>query len=136
MGAVEDYITYYGARQWQQLRTVFDHLDFKRTGYNDLFTDADKYVDFLEEIVPTFGADYQLEIERIVYTPGEKVAFAQFVEHLELKGAMTDIPETIIFDLNDDGLIRRMSLYIKQPGGPAQVDGENAIGVPADLLFG
>ncbi len=82
MGAVEDYFSFYGAQQWQQLRTVFDHSDFKRTGYADLFTDADKYVDFLE-----------------------------------------DVPETIIFDLNDKGLIRRMSLYAKQPGGPAPAAG-------------
>ena len=43
MGAVEDYLSYYGAHQWQQLRTVFDHSDFERTGYNDAFTDANKY---------------------------------------------------------------------------------------------
>ena len=108
----------WGVHQWQQLQTVFDHWDFKRTGYNDLFTDVDKYVDFLEEIVPTMGADYELQVERIVYAPGEKVAFGEFIEHLEVKGVMTDIPETIIFDFNDEGLIRRMSLYLKQPGGP------------------
>jgi hypothetical protein len=126
MGAVEEYFSYYGAREWQQLRTVFDHSDFKRTGYADLFTDADKYVDFLEEIAPTFGADYKLQIERIVYAQGEKVAFAQLTERLELKGVMTDVPETIIFDLNDEGLIRRMSLYAKQPGGPAPAAGKDA----------
>ena len=76
-------------------------------------------MDFLEEIVPTMGADYELQVERIVYAPGEKVAFGEFIEHLEVKGVMTDIPETIIFDFNDEGLIRRMSLYLKQPGGPA-----------------
>jgi hypothetical protein len=41
---------------------------------------------------------------------------------------MTDVPETIIFDLNDEGLIRRMSLYLKQPGGPAPADGKDAGG--------
>jgi len=129
MGAVEDYISYYSAHQWQQLRTVFDPSDFRRTGpYLDVFTDVDKYVDFLEEVVPTMGADYELQIERIVYAPGEKVAFGQLIEHLELDGVMTDIPETIIFDLNDDGLIRRMSLYLKQPGGLAPVGGEDAMG--------
>jgi hypothetical protein len=70
-------------------------------------------------IVPTLGADYELRTERIVYAPGEKVAFGEFVEHLEVNGVMTDIPETMIFDFNDEGLIRRMSLYIKHPGGPA-----------------
>jgi hypothetical protein len=128
MGAIEDYIVYCGAHQWRQLRTVFDHSDFKRTGYNDLFTDVDKYVDSLEEIVPTFGADYELQVERIVSAPGEKVAFGQFVEHLELKGVLTDIPETIIFDLNDEDLIRRMSLYLKQPGALAPVGAKDARG--------
>lgn len=47
------------------------------------------------------------------------MAFGEFIEHLEVKGVMTDIPETMIFDFNDEGLIRRMSLYIKHPGGPA-----------------
>jgi hypothetical protein len=47
------------------------------------------------------------------------VAFGEFVEHLEVNGVMTDIPQTMIFDFNDEGLIRRMSLYIKHPGGPA-----------------
>jgi hypothetical protein len=47
-----------------------------------------------------------------------KAAFAQLIEHLALNGVMTDVPETIIFDLNDEGLIRRMSLYVKH-GEPA-----------------
>jgi hypothetical protein len=80
-------------------------------------------VDFLEEIVPTMGAGHEVQTERIVYAPGEKVAFAEFIEHLEVKGVMTHIAETIIFDMNDEGLIRRMSLYAKQPGGPAPAGG-------------
>ena len=130
MGAVEDYVTYYRSHQWEKLKGVFDAADFKRTGpYMDVFTDVNQYVDFLAGVVPTMGADYELQIGRIVYTPGEKVAFGQFIEHLELEGVMTDIPETIIFDLNDDGLIRRMSLYLKQPGGLAPAGGEDAMGV-------
>jgi hypothetical protein len=46
-------------------------------------------VDFLEEIVPTMGAGHEVQTERIVYAPGEKVAFAEFIEHLEVKGVMT-----------------------------------------------
>jgi len=55
-----------------------------------------------------------------------EVAFAQLIEHLELKGVMSDVPETIIFDLNDEGLIRRMSLYAKQAGVPAPAGGKDA----------
>jgi hypothetical protein len=133
MGAVEDYVAYYSAHEWERLKTCFDPTDFVRTGpYLDLFTDVDAYVTFLEEVVPTMGADYELRIERVVYTPGEKVAFAQLVEHLELNGAMVDIPETIVFDLNDAGQIRRMSLYLKQPGGLAPVGGTDAMGTVED----
>jgi hypothetical protein len=129
MGAVEDYVTYYGSHQWAKLKTCFDASDFTRIGpYLDVFTDVDAYVDFLEGVVPTMGADYELRVERIVYTPDHKAAFAQLIEHLELDGAMTDIPETIIFDLNEAGRIRRMSLYLKQPGGLAPVGGTNAMG--------
>jgi hypothetical protein len=129
MGTVEDYVAYYGAHEWERLKTCFDPTDFERTGpYLDLFTDVDAYVTFLEEVVPTMGADYELRIERVVYAPEEKVAFAQLIEHLELNGAMVDIPETIVFDLNDAGQIRRMSLYLKQPGGLAPVGGTDAMG--------
>jgi hypothetical protein len=130
MGAVEDYVAYYGSHQWEKLKTCFDADDFVRTGpYLDLFTDVDTYVDFLEGVVPTMGADYELRVERIVYSPGEQVAFAQLIEHLELDGTMVDVPETIVFDLNGAGLIRRMSLYLKQPGGLAPVGGTEAMGV-------
>jgi hypothetical protein len=51
-------------------------------------------VDFLEEIVPASGADYELRIAHIECAPGEKVAFAQLIEHREVKAVMKDIPET------------------------------------------
>ena len=74
------------------------------------------------------GAEYELLVERIVYAAADKVVVAQLIEHLELDGAMTDIPETIVFDLNNEGLIRRMSLYLKQPGALAPVGGQDAMG--------
>ena len=129
MGAVEDYIAYYGTHQWEQLKGVFDVGDFKRVGpYLDVFTDVTAYVDFLEQVVPTMGAEYELRVERIIYAAGGNVVVAQLIEHLELDGEMTDIPETIVFDLNDEGLIRRMSLYLKQPGALAPVGGTDAMG--------
>jgi hypothetical protein len=129
MGSVEDYVEFYGSHQWDKLRGVFDTGDFKRTGpYMDVFTDVNAYVDFLEGVVPTMGAEYELQVERIVYAPDHKVAFGQFIEHLEVDGTMKDIPETIVFDLNDEGRIRRMSLYLKQPEGLAPVGGEDAMG--------
>jgi hypothetical protein len=55
-------------------------------------------------------------------------AIAELVEHLEVKEVMTDLPEAIVFRLDDEGLIKGMHLYLQQPGGEAPVGGRDAMG--------
>jgi hypothetical protein len=129
MPVVEDYIRHYAAHDWEQLARCFDAGDFQRTGpYLDVIADAKEYIEFLARVVPTMGDDYELQVVRIVYSPDERVALAQLVEHLAVDGTMTDIPEAIVFDLTGEGLIRRMCLYLQQPGGVAPVGGKDAMG--------
>ena len=129
MGIVEDYRDHYLAKDWDSLLTCLDPDDFERIGpYLDVFSDPKEYVAFLARIVPVMGKDYDLLVERIVYAPAEKTAYAQLVEHLEVDGVMTDIPEILVFGFNDEGLIRRIRLYITQPGGLAPVGGAAGMG--------
>jgi hypothetical protein len=129
MGIVEDFVRCYAERDWEGLASCFNHDDFERVGpYVDVISSAREYLDFLQRVVPTMGDDYALEADRIVYMPEQKVAFAQLREHLRVDGQMTDIPEAIIFDLDGDGRIRRMRLYLQQPGGVAPVGGQDAMG--------
>jgi hypothetical protein len=129
MGVVEDFVRYYGERDWDRLAACFNDDDFERIGpYVDVISDKGEYLAFLQRVVPTMGDDYALIAERVVYVPEEKLAFAQLIEHLRVDGAMTDIPEAIIFDLDDRNRITRMRLYLEQPGGLAPVGGKDAMG--------
>ena len=129
MGVVEDFVRCYGERDWEGLAKCFNDDDFERVGpYVDVISSKDEYLAFLQRVVPTMGGDYALKAERVVYGPERRVAFAQLVEHLRVDGEMTDIPEVIIFDLDDQDRITRMRLYLQQPGGVAPVGGKDAMG--------
>ena len=65
-------------------------------------------------MVPTLKEGYELKPVHIAYA-GDTV-IAELIEHLEVDGVMKDLPEAIIFRLDDDGLIVHISIYIQQLG--------------------
>jgi hypothetical protein len=115
MAVVEDFVKFYNAQEWDKLEGCFDATDFQRTGpFSDVVTGRTEYVAFLRRCVATMSPNYELQVERIVYAPDEKVAVGQFIEHAA-HDDMPDGPEVIVYDLNDEGLIRRMCLYMQRP---------------------
>jgi len=129
VGVVEDFVSSYNARDWTRLAGCFSVDDFERIGpYVDVISDSAEYVAFLERVVPTLGDDYALTIDRVVYVPGEQVAYAQLIEHYVHDGEVRDTPEIIVFGTDDAGRIRRMRLYLQRPGGQAPVGGKDAMG--------
>jgi hypothetical protein len=131
MAVVEDFVTFYAARDWDRLATCFSKKGFERIGpYGDVIDSSQGYLDFLRRVVPTLKAGYELKPEHIAYA-GDTV-IAELVEHLEVDGVMTDLPEAIIFRLDDEQLICGMHLYLQQPGGQAPVGGRSAMGKMAD----
>jgi len=129
VGVVEDFVHHYNARDWDRLAGCFSVDDFERIGpFVDVIADSGDYVAFLRRVVPTLGDDYRLEIERIVYVPAERTAFAQLIEHYAVDGVVRDTPEVIIFGLDDRDRIRRMRLYVQRPGAQAPVGGKDAMG--------
>jgi SnoaL-like domain len=127
MGVVEDFVTFYAARDWDRLATCFSAKGFRRVGpYGDVIASSQGYLDFLRRVVPTLKEGYALKPEHIAYA-GD-TAIAELVEHLEIDGVMTDLPEAIVFRLDDEGLIAGMHLYLQQPGGVPPVGGRDAMG--------
>lgn len=83
--------------------------DIERTGpFCDTYSGKDEYVKFISELMPTLP-DYAMKIDRVVYADG--VAVAELTESV----GGTDTPESLVFDLADDGRIRRISIYIQRP---------------------
>ena len=129
MGVVEDWVNAYNTRDWTLLSSCLSVDDFERIGpYVDVIASSAEYVAFLERVVPTMGDDYRLEIDRVVYVPEERLAYAQLIEHYEHDGEVRDTPELIVFGLDDDGRVRRMRLYLQRPGGQAPVGDRDAMG--------
>jgi hypothetical protein len=131
MAVVEDFVTFYAARDWDRLATCFSRQGFERIGpYGDVIDSSQGYLDFLRRVVPTLKEGYELKPSHIAYA-GDTV-IAELVEHLEVNGVMTDLPEAIIFRLDDEQLICGMHLYLQQPGGEAPVGGRSAMGKMPD----
>jgi hypothetical protein len=131
MGVVEDFVTFYAARDWDSLAGCFSRGGFERIGpYGDVIASSQGYLDFLRRVVPSLKEGYALKPTHIA-AAGDTVV-AELVEHLEIDGVMTDLPEAIIFRLDDEGLITGMHLYLQQPGGEAPVGGRAAMGKMPD----
>jgi hypothetical protein len=131
MAVVEDFVARYAARDWDRLAQCFSPGGFERIGpYGDVIASSQEYIDFLRRVVPTLQEGYELKPVLIAYA-GDAV-IAELIEHLEIRGEMTDLPEAIVFRLDDEGLIRGMHLYLQQPGGEAPVGGREAMGKMPD----
>lgn len=129
MGVVEDWVNAYNRRDFKGVAECLSKDDFERVGpYMDVISDSAEYVAFLERVVPTLGDDYRLDIERVVYVPDARVAYAELIEHYRHDGEVRDTPEIIVFGLGDDRLVHRMRLYLQRPGGQAPVGGPTAMG--------
>ena len=127
MAVVEDFVTLYAARDWDRLAACFSPSGFERIGpYGDVIASSQEYIDFLRRVVPTLREGYELKPAHIAYA-GDTV-IAELIEHLEIHGVITDLPEAIVFRLDEAGLIKGMHLYLQQPGGEAPVGGRDAMG--------
>ena len=127
MAVVEDFVTLYAARDWDRLAACFSPSGFERIGpYGDVIASSQEYIDFLRRVVPTLQEGYELKPAHIAYA-GDTV-IAELIEHLEIHGVITDLPEAIVFRLDEAGLIKGMHLYLQQPGGEAPVGGRDAMG--------
>ena len=127
VGVIEDFLVRYGAHDWDALAACFSLRRFRRVGpYCDVIDSSEAYLQFLRRVVPTLSDRYELRTVSIAYSGS--TAVAELVEHLEVDGVMKDIPEAIVFRLDEDGLIEGMRLYLQQPDGQAPVGGRDAMG--------
>jgi hypothetical protein len=113
MTAVEQFLDRYDARDFDALADCLSSTDFQRVGpYGDRIDSASEYVAFLRDVVPTLGERYRLVTERVL--SGDGFAVAELTEEYEVGGELRRTPEVIVFDLDADGRIRRMHLYVRR----------------------
>ncbi len=127
MPAVEDFLERYNARDFDALASCFHPTDFHRVGpYGDTIDSSPEYVAFLRDVVPTLGPRYRLVPERVFYAGS--TAVAEVIEEFEVDGELRTTPEVIVFELDGDGRITRMRLYVQRPRDLPAAGGRRAMG--------
>jgi predicted ester cyclase len=125
MESVERYLDCLGRNDWDGLAATLSDGGVMRDGpFCDVVHGKDAYVSFLAGIVPALPG-YTLEVDRISRA-GENVAFVELSETFEVEGTTTEYPECLLFETAPDGLINKVSVFMKTPGGEAPVEGGRA----------
>ncbi|HZQ59554.1 MAG TPA: nuclear transport factor 2 family protein [Acidimicrobiales bacterium] len=117
MGAVEDYLKALSDRDWAALPAVFSESGLSRSGpFADMIEGRDAYVEFLREVCSPFPS-YRLDTHRISRS-GDRIVFAEIDE---VVGGVGSFPEVLLFELDESGKIRYVSVFMKHPGGQPSV---------------
>ena len=88
--------------------------DVRRTGpYLDVVRGRQAYVEFLAGVIPALR-NYELKVFRTREFDGGS-ALVELSETLDVDGVRTEFPEALLFDFDEEGLILRIDVYIKQP---------------------
>jgi len=122
---VERYLACMAAQDWDGLAaTIADDRLLRDGPFCDVVEGKQAYVDFLRGIITSLGG-YELRVSRVAHT-SDRLSYVELSETFEVDGTPTTYPECILFERDDAGLIRHVSVFIKQPGGDAPVEGGRA----------
>jgi len=101
------------AHDWEAMAACLAE-DVVRVGpFGDTYTPRDPYVAFLSDLMPALPG-YSMRIDR-VQSIGRTV-LVELTEIVEIGGSPIETPEALVFDLNDEGLIAHIAIYIQRLG--------------------
>lgn len=122
---VERYLTCMAAHDWDGLAaTIADHGLTREGPFCDRIEGKQRYVAFLRDVISSLNG-YQLNVQRVAHVSG-RMCYVELSETFHVDGVFTEYPECILFERDENGLISHVSVYIKQPGGPAPVAAASA----------
>jgi SnoaL-like domain len=123
--SVERYLACMAAHDWDGLAATIADDGLVRDGpFCDVVEGKAAYVGFLRGIITSLES-YELRVERVSHL-SDRLSFVELSETFDVDGTLTTYPECIRFDRDGDGLICGVSVFIKQPGGEAPVEGGRA----------
>jgi len=112
-GAVERYLACLAVHNWDGLAATIADDDLIREGpYLDVVEGKQRYLKFLRGVFASLEG-YRLDVHRISHSP-DQVCYVELSETFDVDGTPTEYPECLVFERNSDGLINRVSVFIKQ----------------------
>jgi len=123
--AVEEYLSALSDRSWDRLATALADDGLVRSGpFVDVIEGKHAYVEFLRRVCSPFDA-YRIDVHRLSRS-GDRIVFAEIDEVIDRNGAVNSYPEVLLFELDERGLIRYVSVFMKRPGGEPSISGGRA----------
>ena len=114
-GAVERYLACLAVNDWDGLAATIADDDLIRDGpYCDVVEGKQPYLKFLRGVFASLDG-YRLDVRRISHA-SNRVCYVELSENFDVDGVPTEYPECLVFEQNPDGLINRVSVFIKQVG--------------------
>lgn len=88
--------------------------DVERVGpFGDTYTGRSEYLDFLRKLMPTLQG-YEMDLRRVMVSGDGRAAVAELTETVDMDGRTVVTPESLVFDIDPDGLIRAIRIYIQR----------------------
>ncbi|MCV7378124.1 hypothetical protein A5672_25345 [Mycobacterium alsense] len=115
-GVVERYLECLAAHDWDGLATTIADDGLTREGpFCDAVEGKRHYVAYLRKVINNLEG-HRLEVTRVSHVD-DRLSYVELSESFDIDGAAATWPECILFERGDDGLISRVSVFFKQPGG-------------------
>jgi ketosteroid isomerase-like protein len=112
---VERYLDAIASHDWDVVDECIAD-DILRVGpYGDRYAGRDDYLAFIADLMPKLQG-YAMKLDRVTYV-SEARAYAELNETVELNGKPMCTPEVLVFELNSDGRIARVDVFIQTPEG-------------------
>jgi ketosteroid isomerase-like protein len=108
---VERYLRAIAAHDWDVVdECIVD--DIVRVGpYGDCYAGRAEYLAFIADLMPRLEG-YVMNLERVTYA-NHALAFAELHETVAVGGKPTVTPEVLVFEIDVDGRIARVDIYIQ-----------------------
>jgi ketosteroid isomerase-like protein len=112
---VERYLDAIATRDWGVVDDCIAD-DIVRVGpYGDRYAGRGDYTAFIADLMPKLPG-YAMKLDRVTYV-GDARVYAELSETVELDGKPMRTPEVLVFELNGDGRIARVDVFIQTPQG-------------------
>ena len=112
MHIVARYLKALSVFDWESARECLAE-DVSRVGpFGDTYTGRTAYLDFLQKLMPTLGG-YRMDLARVIVGDDGQRAVAELSETVEIDGRTVVTPESLVFDLDQSGLIVGLRIYIQ-----------------------
>lgn len=112
-GAVERYLECLAANDWDGLAATVADEDLVRDGpYCDVVAGKQRYLKFLRNVFASLEG-YRLDVQRVSHVT-DRLSYVELSETFDIDGVATKYPECLVFEQNDNGLINRVNVFIKQ----------------------